>query len=59
MIKLLIALTVVYAVVAILVFVLHVVFLQMVTPGLALVRALLWPIWIATGWPAGTPLPMD
>lgn len=25
-----------------------------VTPGLALARAALWPVWIATGHPSGT-----
>ncbi len=24
-----------------------------VTPGIAFLRALIWPIWIATGWPQG------
>lgn len=37
----------------------HVVFLQMVTPGLALLRAAVWPIFLTTGWPSGEPLPMD
>ena len=40
-------------------FAFHVVFLQMVTPGLAFARAAMWPIFWATGWPHGTPLPMD
>lgn len=30
-----------------------------VTPGLALLRAVVWPIFWATGWPHGVPLPMD
>lgn len=30
-----------------------------VTLGLALARAALWPIWIATGKPKGAQLPMD
>jgi hypothetical protein len=30
-----------------------------VTPGLALFRAAVWPIFWATGWPRGTPMPMD
>jgi hypothetical protein len=30
-----------------------------VTPGLALLRALQWPRWVATGHPHGTTLPMD
>lgn len=30
-----------------------------ITPGLALLRAVFWFIWIPTGWPHGTPLPMD
>lgn len=25
-----------------------------VTPALALMRAVFWPIWITTGWPNGT-----
>lgn len=33
--------------------------LGMVTFGLALLRSLVWPIWITTGWPRGEPLPMD
>lgn len=37
----------------------HIAFLQMVTPSLALLRAAVWPIFLATGWPHGTPLPMD
>lgn len=30
-----------------------------VTFGLALLRSILWPIWIFTGWPSGSPLPRD
>ena len=30
-----------------------------VTLPLALLRAAVWPIFWATGWPHGTPLPMD
>jgi hypothetical protein len=30
-----------------------------ITPGLALMRAAFWPILLVTGWPRGTPLPMD
>jgi hypothetical protein len=37
----------------------HLIFLQMVTPQLALLRALVWPIFWATGWPHGTPMTMD
>jgi hypothetical protein len=44
---------------ALAVFVLHITALQMVTPGLALLRAAVWPLWIATGQPHGSPLPMD
>lgn len=40
-------------------FVGHLVFLQMVTPSLALMRAIVWPIFWVTGWPHGTPMPMD
>lgn len=29
------------------------------TLGLVLLRCLLWPLWIVTGIPAGTPLRMD
>jgi hypothetical protein len=39
--------------------VLHVTSLQMVTADLALFRSAVWPIWLTTGWPHGTPLPMD
>lgn len=31
----------------------HLIFLQMVTPGLALLRAAVWTIFWATGWPHG------
>jgi len=41
------------------VFIFHITFLQMVTPSLALLRSLVWPIFWATGWPHGSPLPMD
>jgi hypothetical protein len=37
----------------------HGLFLQMVTFDLALVRAIVWPIFWVTGWPHGTPLTMD
>lgn len=37
----------------------HLNFLQMVTPPLALLRAAVWPIYWATGWPHGSPVPMD
>lgn len=30
-----------------------------VTLGLAFMRALVWPIFLATGWPQGTRFPMD
>lgn len=40
-------------------FVFHILFLQMITPGLALMRAAVWPIFWVTGWPHGAPLPMD
>lgn len=43
----------------ILVFVLHALFLQMVTFELALVRSAVWPIYLTTGRPYGTPLRMD
>jgi hypothetical protein len=47
----------VYALGGIAVFVLH---KQLpVTLGLAVVRSLLWPIWVCCGWQHGTPLPMD
>jgi hypothetical protein len=48
-----------YGLGAALVFTAHIVWLPMVTPALALVRALVWPIFWATGWPHGSPLPMD
>jgi len=49
----------IYMIGVVVVFCLHIAFLQMVTPGLALLRAAVWPIFWATGWPHGTPLPMD
>lgn len=56
---LIIAAATIYLVGFIVVFGVHAIFLQMVTPGLALLRAAVWPIWFATGWPEGEPLPMD
>lgn len=41
------------------VFFAHIACLPMVTPGLAALRAIVWPIFWLTGWPAGRPLPMD
>lgn len=42
------------------VFLLHLVGLQMVTPGLAALRSAVWPITLATGWTVrGQRLPMD
>lgn len=41
------------------VFLLHIFGLHMVTFGLALFRSAAWPLWIAFGWPHGTPLTMD
>ena len=38
--------------------VLHLMFLQMVTPALALLRSTFWFL-LWTGWFHGTPLPMD
>ncbi len=37
----------------------HRMFLPMVTLPLALLRAALWPLFVATGIPHGMPLPMD
>lgn len=48
-----------YTLIAVAVFALHVMFLQMVTPGLAFTRAAVWPYYWATGRPHGTPMPMD
>jgi hypothetical protein len=48
-----------YVVVFVLVLAMHVLALQMVTFPLALLRALVWPVWMITGWPNGSPLPMD
>lgn len=53
------ALAVIYAAGFLLTLVVNLVPLGMVTFGLALLRSLLWPIWIVTGWPRGEPLPMD
>lgn len=42
------------------VFVLHLVGLQMITPGLAALRSAVWPITLATGWTVrGQRQPMD
>lgn len=49
----------IYVVGFVVVFVFHLMFLQMVTPSLALLRAAVWPIFWATGWPHGTPISMD
>lgn len=38
---------------------LHMIYLQMVTLGLAMFRAVVWPIFWTIGWPHGAPLPMD
>jgi hypothetical protein len=38
---------------------LHLIYLQMVTLGLAMFRATVWPIFWTIGWPAGWRLPMD
>lgn len=38
---------------------LHLTSLPMVTFGLAILRSAAWPLWIAFGWPHGSPLPMD
>lgn len=40
-------------------FLFHVFLLQMVTFELALLRSFVWPIFFLTGWPRGTPMPMD
>lgn len=49
----------IYAIGFALIIVLHLLALPMVTPALGLLRALVWPIWLITGWPHGTSLPMD
>jgi hypothetical protein len=49
----------IYIIGIVLVFWFHIVFLQMVTPGLAMLRSAVWPIFLITGWPHGSPLPMD
>ena len=41
------------------VIVLHVTYLPMVTFQLAVLRSVVWPFWIAFGWPHGAPLTMD
>lgn len=38
------------------VFTFHLVFLQMVTVPLAFLRAIVWPIYMVTGWPQGGPI---
>jgi hypothetical protein len=42
-------------------FIFHLHSLQMVTPGLAALHSLAWPVAVITGhwWPHGVPLPMD
>jgi len=51
------AAAVVYQVGVVLIFLMHT---QMpVTLGLAILRSLLWPVWLVTGWPEGRPEPMD
>lgn len=48
---------IIYLIGFVIIFLLHT---QMpVTLGLALMRAIFWPIWVTTGWPNGSPLPMD
>jgi hypothetical protein len=37
----------------------HLFALPMVTLGLALLRSVAWPAWIAFGWPHGSPVLMD
>lgn len=37
----------------------HALLLQMVTFPLALLRSIVWPIYVLTGWPGGSPLTMD
>ncbi len=49
----------VYVAVFLLIFISHLMYLQMVTPALAFWRALLWPLWIVIGFPRGVPLTMD
>lgn len=53
------ALAVIYAAGFLLTLVVNLVPLGMVTFRLALLRSLLWPVWIVTGRPRGEPLPMD
>lgn len=48
-----------YALIAVAVFVMHIMFLQMVTPGLAFTRSAVWPYFWVTGRPRGVPMPMD
>lgn len=43
----------------IVIFVFHIMYLQMVTPDLAFLRAAVWPWFILTGQPHGQHLPMD
>ena len=57
--KILAAAISIYAVITVLVFAFHIIFLQMVTLELAAWRAAVWPIFWATGWPHGTSMPMD
>lgn len=41
------------------VFVLHAIAVPNITIGLILLRSTVWPIFWATGWPHGEPMPMD
>ncbi len=59
MLKLVGVLGVAYGAMGAAIFAFHVTHLQIVTPGLALARAALWPLWLATGHPHGSPLTRD
>lgn len=48
-----------YFVIAAVIFLFHMFYLQMVTLPLAALRSIVWPVYWMTGWPHGVPLPMD
>jgi hypothetical protein len=52
-------LIVIYGVGAIGTFAFHGMMSQMVTPALAALRAIMWPVFLITGRPYGDRLPMD
>lgn len=54
-----VGLVVIYVAVGFVTFYFHMRLNGLISPGLALFRALVWPIFWTTGWPSGQRLPMD